>query len=56
MKSAMSAWSLWRAPRCAVAVILLVDLAAACTAFFSPTSIRLSDLGTAALLGSLSIV
>jgi hypothetical protein len=56
MKSAISAWSLWRAPRSAVAVILLVDLAAAGTAFSFPTSIQVSDLGTAALLTSLSIV
>jgi len=56
MRSAISAWSLWRAPRSAVAVILLVDLAAVCTAFSYTAAIRQSDLGIAALLASLSIV
>jgi hypothetical protein len=56
MKSAISAWSLWQAPRSAVAVILAVDLAAVCTAFSASASVRPHDLGTAALLASLSIV
>jgi len=56
MRNAISAWSLWRAPRCAIVVIVMVDLAAAVTAFSFPSAIRGSDLGTAALLASLSIV
>ncbi len=56
MVKAVSAWSLWRASRFAVAVILIVDLAAACTAFAFPGAVGHGDLGTAALLASLSIV
>lgn len=56
MLRAVSAWSLWRTSRLAIIVILAVDLSAVCTALASPGSIQQSDLGTAALLASLSIV
>lgn len=56
MFRAVSGWSLWRTSPCGVAVILAVDLAAAGTALASIGEIQLSDLWTAVLLASLSIV
>ena len=56
MVKAVSAWSLWRTSPYAVIVILAVDLAAVGTPLASIRSIEHSDLWTAALLGSLSIV
>ena len=56
MVKAVSRWSLWRTSPYAVIVILAVDLAAVGTPLASIRSIEHSDLWTAALLGSLSIV
>ena len=56
MLKAVSAWSLWRASRSTVAVIVAVDVAAVGTALASAGSVHQSDLWTAALLASLSIV
>ncbi|HEX8306423.1 MAG TPA: hypothetical protein VF612_16230 [Jatrophihabitans sp.] len=56
MLKAVSAWSLWRTSPCAVIVILAVDLAAAAAALVSVGAIQQTDLWTAVLLASLSIV
>ena len=56
MVKAVSTWSLWRTSPYAVIVILAVDLAAVGAPLASIRSIEHSDIWTAALLGSLSIV
>jgi hypothetical protein len=56
MVKAVSAWSLWRTSPLAIIMILAVDLAAVGTALASARSVEHSDLWTAVLLASLSIV
>ncbi|HEY0166561.1 MAG TPA: hypothetical protein VGB75_05910 [Jatrophihabitans sp.] len=56
MVKAISAWSLWRTSRSAIILIIAVDLAALGAALASPGAVTQSELGTAALLASLSIV
>lgn len=56
MLKAISAWSLWRTSWSAMILIIAVDLSAMGAALASPAAVKQSELGTAALLASLSIV